>query len=646
MQIMSFSAFGYEGEVIKVEVDLRRGLPVVDIVGLPGSAVKEAKERIRAAIRNAALPFPQERILINLSPADLKKEGSAFDLPIALAVLRAQVHASSAEETPELTGGARGCAREVRRVMVLGELELSGRIRPVRGTLAAVAAGLSAHIYDYIVPNENEAEARITPGVRVFAVQELRAALVACQQLAVEPQDAPHEQSAPGWGQSNSVLLWEGKQVSVEDTAHRVHLPADTGASVHQDAGMDAGAIMALFPKRCPGAVGETGARPEGTAPGVSPFLFSVGRSTGDASDSAGGTGQERPVQHWPHAALGVTGGFEDVRGQRKLIRALQIAAAGGHHLIAYGAPGCGKTLSLSRFALLLPDLDARTALEVTRVHSIAGLLPKGAEQDPLMRRPPCRTPHSSASAEGIIGGAGTCLPGEISLAHGGVLFLDEATQFKRPVLETLRTPLETGQITVSRAGKSSTYPARFQLLLAVNPCACGNFGVQHKVCTCAPQAVERYWRKLTAPLLDRVDLRVEVLPPASHTLLSEPACCTARLRKTVACALEAQWERQGSCLCAPINGRSSTVEDWIRYRNARLSPENVQRWCMLTDDAAREFHRAVGKEQLSGRGGHAVLKIARTIADIEGVARLQVAHVQEAVALRTWSALLPHSLT
>ncbi|WBG15767.1 ATP-binding protein, partial [Treponema pallidum] len=265
---------------------------------------------------------------------------------------------------------------------------------------------------------------------------------------------------------------------------------------------------------------------------------------------------------------------------------------------------------------------------------------------DPLMRRPPCRTPHSSASAEGIIGGAGTCLPGEISLAHGGVLFLDEATQFKRPVLETLRTPLETGQITVSRAGKSSTYPARFQLLLAVNPCACGNFGVQHKVCTCAPQAVERYWRKLTAPLLDRVDLRVEVLPPASHTLLSEPACCTARLRKTVACALEAQWERQGSCLCAPINGRSSTVEDWIRYRNARLSPENVQRWCMLTDDAAREFHRAVGKEQLSGRGGHAVLKIARTIADIEGVARLQVAHVQEAVALRTWSALLPHSLT
>ena len=323
MTIMSFASFGYEGEIIKVEADLRRGLPIVDIVGLPGSAVKEARERMRAAIGNSDLPFPQERILINLSPADQKKEGSGFDLPIALAVLQAD------------------CALDM-PVMVIGELELSGRVRPVRGVLGALISGSAAGIEYFIVPKENEAEARIQQGVHIYGVETLREALECL--YAIETELRAEKDCETNTGEKN------GGTPAQEAIDH-------TGNSIFTAASW----------------------------------------SEPSQADAAANTG---------------TGGFfEEVYGQGELVRALHIAAAGGHSVLAYGPPGCGKTLSMQRFASLLPDLDPKTAEEVTHIYSIAGLLPSMRGHDVRIKRPPFRMPHPNASLEGMIGGAGKCMP-------------------------------------------------------------------------------------------------------------------------------------------------------------------------------------------------------------------------------------------
>ena len=457
MDILSFSSFGYEGEIIRVEADLRTGLPVIDIVGLPGNAVKEAKERMKVAIKNSKIEFPQSRILINLSPADLRKNGSSFDLPIALSVLVARLNRGAS------------VLNEV-KIMVMGELELSGNVRPVRGVLGAVATGVQHGIKHYVVPKENEKEASILKNIN--------------------------------------------------------------------------------------------------------------------------------------------------------------------------GPPGCGKTLSLRRFQSLLPDMDFKTAHEVTRIYSVAGLLGENSDKkDVLIRRPPFRMPHPNASLEGMIGGAGSCLPGEISLAHGGVLFLDEATQFKATVLQTLRSPLETGRITVSRAGRSSTFPANFQLLVACNPCPCGNFGADGKVCTCMPQVVENYWKKLTAPLLDRIDLRIPVFPPSASTLLEETTHSIEDLRANIKTARYLQWERSN-------RKDEKSVPSFIEYKNANLLPRETSSSCKLTEEASRIFSDLTEEKQLSGRGSHAVLKIARTIADIEGLERISTAHLEEAFSLRQWSNFLPDFLS
>ncbi|EGC76940.1 magnesium chelatase [Treponema denticola F0402] len=460
MEILSFSSFGYEGELIKVEADLRRGLPVIDIVGLPGSAVKEARDRMRAAIRNSGLEFPVSRILINLSPADQKKEGSSFDLPIAIAVLTAK---EAEKKSAEVKAKAQTIIpqdedREKESVMIMGELELSGRVRPVRGLIGAISAARSQGIKYFIVPKENEAEALIEDGINVFGVSDLIEALEFFYQI----ENGKFNTKSQGL-----------KKESFPDTE---------------------------------------------TAP-----LF-VWSDTEEPEDF--------DFQKDSKIGLGLVKGFEDIRGQDGLIRALEIAAAGGHNLIAYGPPGCGKTLSLSRFPLLLPDMDEKTAMETTRIYSIAGLLPQSSPR--LLKRPPFRMPSQNASMEGIIGGAGKCMPGEVSLAHGGVLFLDEAAQFKASVLQSLRAPLETGSVTLSRAGRSSTFPARFQLLLAINPCPCGNFGSPGKVCTCLPYEIEKYWKKLTAPLLDRIDIRVPVMPPKPENILAEAKYSTQTMRKKI----------------------------------------------------------------------------------------------------------------
>lgn len=535
MMIVSFASFGYEGEIIKVEADLRRGLPLIDIVGLPGSAVKEARERMRAAIGNSNIPFPQERILINLSPADQKKEGSGFDLPIALAVLQADCPL----DTP---------------VMVIGELELSGKVRPVRGVLGAMISGAQAGIAYFIVPKDNEAEAGIQEGVKIFGVESLTEALDCLRFI----QDTVRS------GASQQFEKMPMSQI-------RFTAPSWTEAT---------------------------------------------------QADAAANTG---------------TGGaFEDVQGQAELVRALHIAAVGGHSLLAYGPPGCGKTISMQRFADLLPDLDPKTAEETTHIYSIAGLLPASAGHDVRIKRPPFRMPHPNASLEGMIGGAGKCMPGEISLAHGGTLFLDEAVQFKSTVLQTIRAPLETGTVTLSRAGRSTTFPARFQLLMALNSCPCGNLGADGKVCTCMPTLIEQYWKKLTAPLIDRIDLRIPVFPPQSYSFSEKPQYSTAAMRRTLAAADTIQRER----ISEYCHGKPERT--LLSYKNAHLTPEILSRCCPLTQAAERIFTRYAGKKGLSGRGSHAILKIARTIADIAGEECIAEVHIEEAIRLREWSAFLP----
>ncbi|UTD04510.1 ATP-binding protein [Treponema denticola] len=566
MEILSFSSFGYEGELIKVEADLRRGLPVIDIVGLPGSAVKEARDRMRAAIRNSGLEFPVSRILINLSPADQKKEGSGFDLPIAIAVLTAK---EAEKKSAEVKAKAQTIIpqyedREKESVMIMGELELSGRVRPVRGLIGAISAGRSQGIKYFIVPKENEAEALIEDGINVFGVSDLIEALEFFYQIES--------------GKFNTKPQGLKKE-SVPDT---------------------------------------------GTAP-----LF-VWSDTEEPEDF--------DFQKDSKSGLGLVKSFEDIRGQDGLIRALEIAAAGGHNLIAYGPPGCGKTLSLSRFPLLLPDMDEKTAMETTRIYSIAGLLPQSIQKDRLLKRPPFRMPSQNASMEGIIGGAGKCMPGEVSLAHGGVLFLDEAAQFKASVLQSLRAPLETGSVTLSRAGRSSTFPARFQLLLAINPCPCGNFGSPGKVCTCLPYEIEKYWKKLTAPLLDRIDIRVPVMPPKPENILAEAKYSTQTMREKIKNARLIQWER------LKFTNKEKKVQNII-YENAKLSPQETAEVCKMSGEAERFFSVIVDSKKLSGRGSHALLKISRTIADIESNKNISLAHIEEAAALRQWIKYLPDFL-
>ena len=572
MTIMSFASFGYEGEIIKVEADLRRGLPIVDIVGLPGSAVKEARERMRAAIGNSDLPFPQERILINLSPADQKKEGSGFDLPIALAVLQAD------------------CALDM-PVMVIGELELSGRVRPVRGVLGALISGAAAGIGYFIVPKENEAEARIQQGVHIYGVETLREALECLYAIETE--------------------------LRVE--------------------------------KDCETSIGEKN--------GSTPAQEAIGHTGNSISTAASWS---EPSQADAAANTGTGGFFEEVYGQRELVRALHIAAAGGHSVLAYGPPGCGKTLSMQRFASILPDLDPKTAEEVTHIYSIAGLLPSMRGHDVRIKRPPFRMPHPNASLEGMIGGAGKCMPGEISLAHGGTLFLDEAVQFKQTVLQTLRAPLETGTVTLSRAGRATTFPARFQLLMALNSCPCGNLGADGKVCTCMPAVVEQYWKKLTAPLIDRIDLRIPVFPPQSYGLPEKPCYNTADMRKKIAASDNIQRERyaaymrkglnSGAAAGTPVHNKTvdfnlaGTAQSaaQLSYKNVHLTPSALSALCPLTGEAERIFTHNAEKRELSGRGSHAILKIARTIADLAQEEVIAAPHIEEAIRLREWSSFLP----
>ncbi|GMO47081.1 MAG: YifB family Mg chelatase-like AAA ATPase [Treponemataceae bacterium] len=513
MRIYSFSSFGYEGALVAVEVDLRRGIPAIDMVGLADGAVRESRERVRAAIRNSGYEFPNDRILISLSPADVKKEGAGFDLAIALAVLIAGQDDMSFSSAGNESSGV----RDQPPILVMGELELTGKIRPVHGIHAAVSSAAESGITRCIVPAPNAAEAEMS-GIAVCAAETLPAALQAC---------------------------------------------------------FDSSKFTA--PKEC---------------------LFADGVFF-------------PPVSAEMDIAV--------VKNQGTLARGLQIAAAGRHHVLALGPPGSGKTLALSRFPALLPYLTASEARPVSRIHSLAG--EETAGQRGLIRVPPFRAPHQSTSLEGMTGGGKHCSPGEISLAHNGILFLDEILEFKQHVLQSLRVPLEAGTVTVSRAGRSSVFPARFVLLAAANPCPCGNFGAEGKICLCGPRQIEQYWKKLSGPLLDRIDIRIPVFPRlsahgAKESRYAVQDASTESLREGIARAIRAQTKRQG------------------KY-NSALLPEDLDAACPLTDDARKTLEDAALLYGFSSRSVSSCKKTARTIADIAESGLIQREHIEEAVFFR-----------
>ena len=520
MQIYSFSPFGYEGALVTVEVDLRRGIPATDIVGLADGAVKESRERMQAAIRNSGFEYPPERVLISLSPADLRKEGAGFDLPVALGVLAAKAEADGKIVFID------------EPILVMGELELSGRMRAVKGVHAAVATAAASGVMRCIVPVQNADEAREIPGVKVYGADSLENAF-----RALSDDSFYESQSSCG---SNLVV---------------------------------------------PAGCTET----DGT--------------------------------YFPEISAGYE--YADLKGQRQLVRALQIAAAGGHNLIAVGAPGCGKTMAIQKFPAINPVLTTDEAQSVTRIWSLAGLI---KPSEPLIRIPPFRIPHQTASIEGICGGGPTCRPGEISLAHNGVLFLDEAAEFRSSVLQMLRVPLENGTITLSRAGRSTVYPARFQLLMAVNPCPCGNYGSKSKICLCSLKSIDQYWKKFSAPLLDRIDLRVFVENKAEEDSCIEERpglTSTEEIRQGVARAVKAQRKRQG-------------------IKNTRLSPQEILDYCHLDSESRNTLDKATLRYGFSPRAIASCIKVARTIADIAGSKDIAADHMAEAIDFHKLCATLP----
>ena len=508
MNIVSFSPFGYEGNIVSVEVDLRRGIPAVDLVGLADNAVKEARERMRSAIINSGFDFPRERVLISLSPADLKKEGAGFDLAIALAVMINPINENLVDKT----------------VLVMGELELSGNLRPVRGIHAAVSTAVSLGIKTCIVCSENAPEASGIKGMKVLSCNNLKEAYDSITSLTEDSEEL----------EVNEKI--QQKNNSVE------FLPVD----LSQD--------------------------------------------------------------------------FSLIKGLPFLVRGLQIAASGGHNLLAYGPPGCGKTLALQRFSSLLPCLETEESLSVTRIYSLAGLLPPKSS---LVKKRPFRIPHQSASLEGMIGGGINCRPGEISLAHNGVLFLDEAAEFRTSVLQSLRVPIESGKVTLSRAGRHTVFPAEFQLLIATNPCPCGNFGSDTKICVCSAHSVEQYWKKFSGPLLDRMDIRVPVFNSSENILAEDKklednqvSFSTEFLRKEIATAIKVQKSRQGKL-------------------NARLLPEEINYYCKLDKECNDFMNSQIQKYDFSARGVHSCIKLARTIADMQESYSIRLEDLKEAVSYR-----------
>jgi magnesium chelatase family protein len=540
LSVLAYAPYGAGGVIIRVEADIRRGIPGIDITGLAEGAVREARERVRAAFRNSGFTFPLDRILINLAPAGLRKDGAALDLPIALAVMEA---AGLAPVPPNL--------------LVMGELELSGNIRPVRGVLAAIAGGIEEGITEFIVPAENKGEAAILSGAGKNPSMQFKAA--ACLREAVD-----------------ALLLRE-----------------------------ETGALSVLQEVNAENCV-----------------------SSGQTENANAGTED-----------------FADVRGQTVYKRALEIAAAGGHNMLVFGPPGAGKTMLARRLPSIMAPLTPDEAVEVTRLYSLAGPYKTGAGLiDKLITRPPFRAPHHSASAEGILGGGRPPRPGEISLAHFGVLFLDEAPEFKINVLQALREPLEDRVISISRAEGPVRLPAEFQLILAANACPCGRLGIRHddgldgcnetQTCLCSPEEISRYWRKFGGALLDRIEIRTAVIPPGVDEIGKPSGSADGG-------GADGGGEEHSADIAARV--KAAVTIQQLRYksmgirRNALIPAGKIETFCSMDQQAKDAFHKALARLGLSGRAYHGILRVARTIADLDNKETIGAEHILEAVQHRRY---------
>ena len=500
-KVFSSATLGIDAYPVEVEVDISRGLPAFSTVGLPDNAVKESKDRVKSAIKNSGYTFPVKRITVNLAPADIKKEGTLYDLPVAVALLKAEDIIKS---------------EALADYFILGELSLDGSIRPVRGALSIAVCARAAG-KKLILPTENRGEAALVEGLEVYGVDNL----------------------------AGLVEFLNGNKV-------------------------------------------------------IEPWKA-------DLRDYF-----KRDERAQPDLA--------DVKGQEHVKRAIEVAAAGGHNLIMIGPPGSGKTMLSRRLPTVLPDMTLEEAIETTKVHSVAGRLIPG---EALVTERPFRSPHHTISDVGLIGGGRIPRPGEVSLAHNGVLFLDELPEFGKSVLEVLRQPLEDGSVNIARASMSITYPAVFMLVGAMNPCPCGFLGDLKKECTCTPAQVQNYRNRISGPLLDRIDIHCEVPAVRFRELTGQKKGETsAEVRERVNAARRVQ--------AARFKGRDKI------FSNSQMTSRDIKKFCEIDIESQRLLEMAVERLGFSARAYTRILKVARTISDLEGDPAIRPHHISEAIQYRT----------